>query len=494
MKNSRSFRALKLDTSCVVTLLIAGLLLVTSVPVTAQVPVLLMQPPRPQYFDTVGLPLAFGCVFTYQVGSTTPLPTYTDRTGGVQNANPVILDASGGLASSIWIQAGQAYTVKVMSSGGTNCASGSTLYTVDGIGGGVTTLTTNVTYSATPTFQDASQNQLFTITLTGNAVSQPLTAVGVVPPGLVSWQITQDAFGGHTFAWPANTVGAATICPTGNCVTQQTFLWNGTNATATGPATYSTPAMAVPNFFDFGLTANSAVCVSSTFELITGASCNTPLGITFNGQTVQPGASGNVNPGAAAHSVALNQGNGNAITGLTLGANEIPMGAAGADPVNKLVPTCSSVQAETFNGTSWSCITPTPIVSTIVKTLGAPVAIVSGTTVLTQAVTMPASGCPCRALVNWYANADTTNSGDMAVTINDGTNNFATGATSTPGSASDFSIGGSGISIGTYANNAAITFTMKGTTTMAGGPNIHVANAAGLGQGTYMQISILSSN
>lgn len=348
MKNSRSFRTLKLDTSCVVTLLIAGLLLVTSVPVTAQVPVLLMQPPRPQYFDTVGLPLAFGCVFTYQVGSTTPLPTYTDRTGAVQNTNPVILDASGGLASSIWIQAGQAYTVKIMSSGGTACASGSTIYTVDGIGGGVTTLTTNVTYSATPTFVDASQNQLFTITLTGNAVSQPLTAVGVVPPGLVSWQITQDSFGGHTFAWPANTVGGATICATGNCVTQQTFLWNGTNATATGPATYSTPAMAVPNFFDFGLTASLPICTDANKQLTstcTGLIPNSALAnssVTYNGQAVALGATGNVNSGATAHSVALNQGNGNAMTGVVLADDQVNMGRTGADPVATSVPNCAT--------------------------------------------------------------------------------------------------------------------------------------------------------
>jgi len=461
-----------------------------------------MPVPLPQFFDTVGLPLAFGCVFTYQSGSTTPLATYTDLTGSVTNANPVILNSSGFPSNGsslvgIWLQAGQAYTIKVMSSGGTNCASGSTIYSVNGIGGGVTQLTTNVTYSATPTFVDASQNQLFTITLTGNATSQPLTAVGVVPPGFVTWQITQDAFGGHTFSWPANTVGGATICSTGNCVTQQTFIWNGTNATAVGAATYSTPAMAVPNLFDFGLSASSAVCTSSAFELITGAGCNSALGVTFNGQTVQPGSSGNVNAGAAAHSIALNEGPGAAIAGLALGANQLPLGQAGVDPVAKNVPTCSGNQALTFDGTTISCIATTSIISTVVKTLGAPVGIASSpssTNVMTQNVTMPASGCPCRAHVDWFANADTTNSGDMAVTINDGTNAFATAMTSTPGSASDFGIAGSGFSIGTYANNATITFTMKASTTMAGGPNLHVANATGLGQSTYMQISIFSSN
>jgi hypothetical protein len=204
----------------------------------AATPVVLMPVPKPQFFDNAGRPLAFGCVFAYANGTTTPLATYTDYTGNTQNSQPVDLTAGGFTANGsngIWLQAGLAYRLKVVAAGGSHCATGATQYTIDGIGGGTTTLTTNVTYSTTPVFNIQAQNQLFVITLTGNASSQPLTAVGIVPPGLVTWEIIQDNVGGHTFSWPANSVGGCTIGSTANQTTLQHFIWDGTNAIATGP-------------------------------------------------------------------------------------------------------------------------------------------------------------------------------------------------------------------------------------------------------------------
>src|SRR5689334_14506985 len=46
-------------------------------------------------FDTAGNPLAGGLLYTYAAGSTTPLATYSDAAGTVQNANPVVLDTTG---------------------------------------------------------------------------------------------------------------------------------------------------------------------------------------------------------------------------------------------------------------------------------------------------------------------------------------------------------------------------------------------------------------
>ena len=200
---------------------------------SAQTAVVLSPVPIQQLFDGNGRPLAFGCIFSYQVATSTPLSTYTDYTGTTLNANPVILSASG--TYSMWLQAGVAYSLVVKSAGGSNCSSGSTIAFLNGVGGGSTTLTTVVPYSATPAFQVAAQNQLFTITLTGNASAQPLTFVGVTPPSYVVFQITQDASGGHTFSWPANSIGGCTIDSAANSVTQQMFVYNGTNATAVGP-------------------------------------------------------------------------------------------------------------------------------------------------------------------------------------------------------------------------------------------------------------------
>lgn len=86
-----------------------------------------------QFFDTNGIPLASGCLFSYISGSLTAQATYTDSTGSVQNANPTILSSSG--QADIWPDVSKTYKFKLMSAGGSNCATGSTLWTVDNIPG-----------------------------------------------------------------------------------------------------------------------------------------------------------------------------------------------------------------------------------------------------------------------------------------------------------------------------------------------------------------------
>ena len=335
------------------------LLLVTLV--WAQTQVTLAPVPKLQFFDANGKPLAFGCVFSYQTLSSTPLATYTDYTGIIQNSNPIVLNSGGFVGNGgLWLAAGQAYRLVVKSAGGVNCAIGSTISTVDGIGGGTTTLTTIVPYSATPTFAAAAQNQLFEITLTGNATSQPLTAVGITPPAIFTWEITQDASGGHSFSWPANTVGGVTISSSANSVTQQTFVWNGTNAIALGPATYNfgggSSAFGVTNLYDFGLSSNTPVCTGANGLL--SSTCGSIFGVTYNGQTVSPGGSGNVNTGAAVHSLALNEGSGNAITGLLLSPDQVAIGKSSADPTGSSIPNCNDASGQHLNyasGGTFSC-------------------------------------------------------------------------------------------------------------------------------------------
>lgn len=57
--------------------------------------------PFMQFLDNNGDPLSGGKIYTYLAGTTTPVSTYTDSTGGVSNANPVILDSSG--RADIWL-------------------------------------------------------------------------------------------------------------------------------------------------------------------------------------------------------------------------------------------------------------------------------------------------------------------------------------------------------------------------------------------------------
>jgi hypothetical protein len=61
----------------------------------AQVNVALAPPNHPQFFNSSGLPLSGGFIYTYLAGTTTLSNTYADSTGTVQNTDPILLDASG---------------------------------------------------------------------------------------------------------------------------------------------------------------------------------------------------------------------------------------------------------------------------------------------------------------------------------------------------------------------------------------------------------------
>jgi hypothetical protein len=64
-----------------------------------------------QYFDNYGNPLSGGFIHTFADNVDEPVETYTDRTGTVQNTNPIQLDTSGRLQTSIWLKAGAYYTL-----------------------------------------------------------------------------------------------------------------------------------------------------------------------------------------------------------------------------------------------------------------------------------------------------------------------------------------------------------------------------------------------
>jgi hypothetical protein len=106
----------------------------------------------PQFVSALanGSPNAFGCVWTYSNGTTSPLGTFTDNTGATANPNPVPLN--GGGAANIWYQSGQLYTVVVKTAGGVNCAAGSTILTVNGVNGSL--LTQSNTWQQPQIFDD----------------------------------------------------------------------------------------------------------------------------------------------------------------------------------------------------------------------------------------------------------------------------------------------------------------------------------------------------
>src|SRR5579863_7098196 len=78
-----------------------------------------------QYFDQNGKPLSNGCLFSYISGTSTPLATYTDYTGGTPQSNPVLLGADGRpTLGDVWLSGSTAYRLKLVTQGGMNCSTG----------------------------------------------------------------------------------------------------------------------------------------------------------------------------------------------------------------------------------------------------------------------------------------------------------------------------------------------------------------------------------
>jgi hypothetical protein len=513
-------------------------------PVFAQATVVLAPLPQLQFFDQTGTPLAFGCVFTYESGTTTPLATYTDYTGTTLNANPVILSAGG--SANIWMTAGVAYGFRVKSSGGSNCSAGSTLYTVNGIGGGTTTLATIVPYSPTPLFPIQAQNQLFEITLTGDASAQPLTAVGIVPPAWVAFQITQDGSGGHAFTWPSNFIGGCTIGAAADQVTTQMAVWNGTDATAIGPCIIGNGPE-----IDVGTIHASVFASACTHPASVGVFrlCNADLinwrnaanganeGITLDGNdrfvlnaaggleltgTIQDIFFGGVTasfpmikPNGEALNIRLADDSADApLTASTLGLSG-PFTSTSSTVVGVApeVSTPGSAPASAtqdwyfvagkglcaFDSSSKEYCTAVnsgagvAVQANSITTLGSdvPISASTATTILTKAVTMPASGCPCRAFVSYGLFIDTTNAFFSNTWVDDGTSEFASTSANATGSATQTGTSGASYSPTTYANGATVTFTL----THEGNASYTVKSAAQFGtQDTWMNVAIFTSN
>ena len=83
--------------------------------------------PKLQFFDSNGDPLSGGKLYSYDAGTTTPRATYTDSTGSIANANPVILDTRG--EASVWMDSSP-YKLSLYT------ASNVLVWTVDGLNGG----------------------------------------------------------------------------------------------------------------------------------------------------------------------------------------------------------------------------------------------------------------------------------------------------------------------------------------------------------------------
>lgn len=63
--------------------------------------------PMQRFVDSNGNAMSGGLLFTYQAGTTTKFPTYTDSSGNTQNTNPIVLNQRG--EASVWLVPTQSY-------------------------------------------------------------------------------------------------------------------------------------------------------------------------------------------------------------------------------------------------------------------------------------------------------------------------------------------------------------------------------------------------
>lgn len=117
---------------------------------------ILSPPPKAQFLDANGAPLAGGKVYTYQAGTTTPLATYTTAGGTTPNANPVILDARG--EADIWYAPGVSYKVVLRTS------ADALIWTVD-----------NIAMSGSMATQNADN-----VNITGGTIGSGVTFAGSI--------------------------------------------------------------------------------------------------------------------------------------------------------------------------------------------------------------------------------------------------------------------------------------------------------------------------
>jgi hypothetical protein len=76
-----------------------------------------------QFFDSNGVPLAGGFLYTYASGTTTQQATYTSPTGAVANSNPIVLGSDGRTPQEIWLLNGYSYKFVLQSATGTQIGS-----------------------------------------------------------------------------------------------------------------------------------------------------------------------------------------------------------------------------------------------------------------------------------------------------------------------------------------------------------------------------------
>lgn len=241
---------------------------------------------RQRFFDSNGLPLAGGQLYTYAAGTTTPQVTYSNSTG-TTNTNPVVLDAYG--YADVWLDPTLAYKFILED------ANDNVLWTVDQVSYplGITTWSENTTYSPGDIVADSSGYGLFYVSL-GTGQGNALTDTS-------AWRVLM----GNTRTVSTNTSLA---------VTDDLIRSNSTSGALTHvlPACSTTPVGKKITIKDVGTGGNSTTLQGNGTDTIDGSNI-------YGVKLTEYGAITVTNNGSSWDAVSFNASNGGAVVSSSSG-------------------------------------------------------------------------------------------------------------------------------------------------------------------------------
>lgn len=325
-----------------------------------------------QALDNLGNPLSGGLLYTYSAGTTTPYSTWTDSTLGTPNANPIILNSAGRPPNEIWFDS-SSYKFVLMDS------AFNTLGTWDGLVGTAGPAGSTPVISGTSLTSQTIGTGSFTFVTQANiawVVGQWVTvSYSTTPSNYFYGQIT--AYSGTSLTVNVTVIGGSGTYA--SWVISISGVRGATGSPGAGSGTVTSVAVATANGFA------GSVATSTTTPNIT-ISCNSigilqgngtaisaitvGSGLSFSGGTLTASSSA----GGTVTSVSGSGGG----TGLTLtggpittsgtlalgGILNISNGGTGASTasgaINALLPsqTGNSGNILTTNGTSSSWVAP----------------------------------------------------------------------------------------------------------------------------------------
>jgi hypothetical protein len=347
-----------------------------------------------------------------------------------------------------WVVAGQTYTISAQVAGNSNV--------------------TNFPASVNPVVKNPTATQTIvqpaatSLTVGGSGLfnaTTSITAPALIGSALVNGQCLEGV----------GTAPNVVITSTGNACSAA-----GTVTTFTAPSG-SWPTWLIPTVTNSTTTPNLAVATAST-----------PANEVVASPT--SGGSGALAPRALV------------VADIPNPLNQSTTGNAGTATALASAPSlCPTGQAPTgvlANGNATGCVATAAVQTVTRKVLGSNVSLPSTTltTVDTQSVTMPSSGCPCRVFISisyWVAAVGGSAPFNVDGYVTDGTSNYAFSEGGTGNSLVSATLSSTDITAD-YSNSAAVTFTVKAEA--SANASVQAAGTVtGINSG-HMVLTVVTSN